>query len=240
MRSHPTGPAAVSVSQGDEHRRNTVGLPAKANSGLSSRPTTSLGSRPAVSMGWSSSASINSGGCYQVCGITGPGSTLWTCGNLGRGPRWGRVARMGAFGRRTTPMKFLVSSSQEGGGSGPLTASESGHPQAVCLRPGAALEGHVPLGYACAVGGRCSSVPGSRPSRQSDPTTARRQSRRTWRLRGWRGRSGPGLECPRSSSRPGAGRAAQRAVGWGVETESTLESTRGAMSCGPAMWTLGA
>ena len=38
-------------------------------------------------------------------------------------------------------MKFLVSSSQEGGGSGPLTASESGHPQAVCLRPGAAPQG---------------------------------------------------------------------------------------------------
>ena len=31
VRSHPTGPAAA-LSRGDEHRRNTVGLPAKANS----------------------------------------------------------------------------------------------------------------------------------------------------------------------------------------------------------------
>jgi hypothetical protein len=46
VRSHPTGPAAASLSPGDEHRRNTVGLTAKANSGLSSRPTTLEGSRP--------------------------------------------------------------------------------------------------------------------------------------------------------------------------------------------------
>ena len=65
VRSHPTGPAAGCLSQGDEHRRNTVGLTAKANSGLSSRPTTPEGSRPAVSARWSSSASINSGGCYR-------------------------------------------------------------------------------------------------------------------------------------------------------------------------------
>ena len=43
-----------------------------------------------------------------MCGITAPGSALWTCGNLRRGRRWGRVARMWAFGRRTTTMKSLV------------------------------------------------------------------------------------------------------------------------------------
>ena len=31
-----------------------------------------------------------------------------TCENAGRAPWWGRVTRAGAFGRRTTPMKFLV------------------------------------------------------------------------------------------------------------------------------------
>ena len=34
VRSHPIGLAAGSVSRGDEHRRNTAGLPAKANSRL--------------------------------------------------------------------------------------------------------------------------------------------------------------------------------------------------------------
>ena len=61
-----------------------------------------------------------------MCGITGPGSTLWTCGNLGRGPRWGRVARMGAFGRRTTTMKSLVIGLDAPGGGVLAVAAPTG------------------------------------------------------------------------------------------------------------------
>ena len=106
--------------RGMEHRRNTVGLPAKANSGLLSRPTTSVG---LVTSGFHevvivcvhqlrvvATRCVGSLGRVRRCDLREPGT---------RTPGGAGSRGIGAFGRRTTPMKFLVSSSQEGGGRGP-------------------------------------------------------------------------------------------------------------------------
>jgi hypothetical protein len=92
-------------------------LAAKASSGLSSRQTTSLGSRPAVSVRWSSLRPLTQvllpGGRDHRAGfddvdLRKPGT---------RRPWWGWVARMWAFGWRTTTMEsLLVAPDAPGGG----------------------------------------------------------------------------------------------------------------------------
>ena len=54
-------------------------------------------------------------GCYRTCAGSTAAFDALTCENAGRARWWGGVTPMGASGRRTTTMKFLVTAGCPGG-----------------------------------------------------------------------------------------------------------------------------